>query len=216
MRKNRRNFAVLLLAIGLAMMLGVYTFAEGTEKPEFSQGNEFASELPTESERLTESKKMGSDSVGFFDRISEYLTGDKLAQTVTFAYNIFCTILLVVMKRSTTHSSRDLLKIVTADNKSAKEMMNKLAEVYNANEKEVGELKQEIIKLREEHEVKTVTTEQFTAVLEGIRDIGVVLQTIYQNSSTVPVVIKNEVIKKIAELNDIIDKAEEKGAENDE
>lgn len=210
MRKIKRILAVLLLAIGVVMMLGVYAFAKDAENATVLQENEFVGEPPTESEGLTDGKNTGSDSVGFFDRISEYLTGDKLAQTVTFAYNIFCTILLVVMKRSTTHSSRALLKIVTADNKSAKEMMNKLAEVYNANEKEVGELKQEIIKLREEHEVKTVTTEQFTAALEGIRDIGAVLQTIYQNSSTIPVVIKNEVIKKIAELNAIVDKAEEK------
>ncbi len=209
MKKTKKRFVVLLFAVGLVSMLCITAFAEGTENPEFSQENEITGENPAKNEGRTEGKKTTSSAVDFWDRISEYLTGDKLAQSVTFAYNIFCTILLVLMKRSTTHSSKDLLKIVTADNKSTKEMMNKLAEVYNANEKEVGELKQEIIKLKEAHEIKTVTTEQFTAALEGIRDIGVVLQTIYQNSSTIPVVIKTAVAEKIAELNDIIDKAEE-------
>ena len=87
--------------------------------------------------------------------------------------------------------------------------MNELAEVYNANEKEVTALKEEIAKLIEEHKVSTVTTEQFVAALEGIREIGNVLETIYQNSATVPTIIKTKVVEHISTLNKAIDKAED-------
>jgi hypothetical protein len=178
-----------------------------------NSGNDADEKVPesdntTKEENAIEDENMPSDEISFVDRLAEYISGDKLSTTVTFAYNIFCTVILVLMKRSNKTSSSDLLRIITANNKSSKEKMNELTEVYNANEKEVVALKEEIKKLREEHKNKTVTAEQFTATLEGIRDIGDVLQTIYQNSSTVPVVIKTNVIKKVTELNEAIDKAE--------
>lgn len=170
--------------------------------------------LPQE-ENGSDGKSQHSDSVSFWDRLSEYISGDKLSTTVTFAYNIFCTVILVLMKRSTKTSSLDLARIITASDKSSRDRLNELTKVYNENEKEVEALKKEIKLFREEHKIKTVTAEQFTAALEGIRDIGIVLQTIYQNSSTVPAVIKTNVIKKVTELNEIIDQAE-KSVEEDE
>ena len=193
----------------MTAMLTLQIFATDENNGSQSDENLFEGKDATEKENATESEILPSDEVGFWDRMLEYISGDKLSQTVTFAYNIFCTVLLIMMKRSTKNSASDLLKIISSNNKSSKEKMNELTEVYNANEKEVEALKGEIKKLREEHSIKTVTSEQFTAALEGIRDIGIVLQTIYQNSSTVPAVIKTNVVKKINELNDIIDKAEE-------
>ena len=178
-----------------------------------NSGNDAAEKVPesdntAKEENAIEDENMPSDEISFVDRLAEYISGDKLSTTVTFAYNIFCTVILVLMKRSTKTSASDLLRIITANNKSSKDKMNELTEVYNANEKEVVALKEEIKKLREDHKIKTVTAEQFTAALEGIRDIGIVLQTIYQNSSTVPAVIKTNVVKKVTELNETIDKAE--------
>ena len=204
------KFLVCLLAVlSMTAMLTLQIFATDENNGSQSDENLFEGKDATEKENATESEILPSDEVGFWDRMLEYISGDKLSQTVTFAYNIFCTVLLIMMKRSTKNSASDLLKIISSNNKSSKEKMNELTEVYNANEKEVEALKGEIKKLREEHSIKTVTSEQFTAALEGIRDIGIVLQTIYQNSSTVPAVIKTNVVKKINELNDIIDKAEE-------
>lgn len=208
MKRIRKIFMILFVATAIMSLLAVYAFAEGEISPDNANEDVSASESTGTEETPAESKNSASEGVTVWDRISEYLTGDKLSQTVTFAYNIFCTVLLILMKRSTTTSSADLLKIITANSKSSKEKMNELADVYNANEKEVEALKQEFSRFREENKIQTVTSEQFTAALEGIRDIGNVLKTIYQNSSTVPAVIKTTVIKEINKLNDTIDEAE--------
>lgn len=229
MKKITRFFAVLIMAAVIMTVFTVSSFAtdeflgekgsENVSEGENAPGNENVENSEnsgTESETVggeNEETSAGgentpSDEVSFMDRLTEYISGDKLSTTVTFAYNIFCTVILVLMKKSTKTSTSDLLRVITANNKSSKDKMNELTEVYNANEKEVVALKEEIKKLREEHKIKTVTAEQFTAALEGIRDIGIVLQTIYQNSSTVPAVIKTNVVKKVTELNETIDKAE--------
>ena len=209
MKKTTKILICLLAILTSCIILTLQSFAAdenfATESAETVSENKDSGEK----QNATAGKILPSDSVDIWDRISEYISGDKLSQTVTFAYNIFCTILLIVMKRSTKASATDLLKIVTASNKSSKDKMNELTEVYNANEKEVEALKMEIKMLREEYKIKTVTAEQFNAALEGIRDIGIVLQTIYQNSSTVPAIIKTNVIKKVTELNELIDKAEQ-------
>ena len=208
MKKIIRIFEVFILITMFVTTLAVFTFA--MDEPVDTAGNETISEgesIPKE-EIFIENEISASDEVTIWDRVSEYLAGDKLSQTVTFAYNIFCTILLIMMKRSTTTSASDLLKIVSSNNKSSKEKMNELTAVYNANEKEVSALKEEISRLREEHNTRTVTAQQFTAALEGIREIGNVLETIYQNSSTVPTIVKTKVMKRVSALNEAIDKAE--------
>lgn len=209
MKRIIKIFTMLML---ITMFVTVSTvFASAEDEPVLDGTTETIPETenaPTE-ETPVESENSASDEVTIWDRVSEYLTGDKLSQTVTFAYNIFCTILLIMMKRSTTTSASDLLKIVSSNNKSSKEKMNELTAVYNANEKEVAALKEEIAKLTEEHKVNTVTTEQFVAALEGIREIGNVLETIYRNSSTVPTIIKTKVIEHVSSLNKAIDKAED-------
>lgn len=214
MKKITKNVIVFMLVAMFSTVSAVFVSAE--DEPVADSVNEAVSsgENTPEEENPTESEISAPDAVTIWDRVSEYLTGDKLSQTVTFAYNIFCTILLIMMKRSTTTSASDLLKIVSSNNKSSKEKMNELALVYNANEKEVTALKEEIIKLREEHKVKTVTAEQFTAALEGIREIGNVLETIYQNSSTVPTIIKTKVIQRVSALNEAINKAENNSRED--
>ena len=238
MKKITKIVAIFMFTLALFSVFAVSAFAEGDFVDADANGAVSEGITPSENKNVTEGEKTASESVSFWDRISEFLTGDRVSQGVTFAYNIFCTVLLIMMKKSTTTSALDLVKIVSASDKSNKEKMNELADVYNENEKEVEALKseirkfreeyvdkadsaakiseslrEEIAKLKEEHATKTVTAEQFNAALEGIRDIGIVLQTIYQGSSTVPAVIKTTVIKKIAELNDIIDKAERRSHE---
>lgn len=214
MKKITKIFIIFMLTAMFATVSVVFASAEG--EPVADNANESVSEGENALEGKTpvDSEIPASSAVTIWDRVSEYLTGDKLSQTVTFAYNIFCTILLIMMKRSTTTSASDLLKIVNSNNKTSKEKINELALVYNANEKEVTALKEEIIKLREEHKVKTVTAEQFTAALEGIREIGNVLETIYQNSSTVPTIIKTKVIQRVSALNEAINKAENNSRED--
>ena len=213
MKRIIKVFTVLAIATMFIAMFAVSAFAEEAFVAE-NQGEANSEGNDTlEKENPAESENSAPSVVTVWERVSEYLTGDNLSRTVTFAYNIFCTILLIMMKRSTTTSASDLLKIVSSNNKTSKEKINELAKVYDANEKEVTALKEQIIKLREEHKVTTVTSEQFTAALEGIREIGNVLETIYQNSSTVPTIIKTKVVKRISALNEAVDKAENKSRE---
>ena len=194
-------------------LLCVQSFAENTEFAEEGTESTLEGENASKKENGTEGEISPPEKVSFFDRVTEFLSGDNLTQTVIFVYNVFCTVILLAMRKSSKLSSADLAKLITANSKTSHEKMNQIADGYNSNEKEVAALKEEIAKLREEHKIKTVSMEQFTAALEGIRDIGLVLQTVYQNSSTIPQVIKTSVMKKVSELNEIIDEAEKNAAE---
>ena len=201
MKKINKIFTVLILITAMLLIMSLVTFAYDAETSDGVPGTSGNDETSADGDISASEGTSLSDTV---IEIVKTAVGEEFMGVASTALNIVLLITLVLLKKSTKATAKDIAQVLTNSDKTMKQKFEALeemtknesavieafkCEVYAKIESELAGLFERICeKLNSQ-----VTHEQLVEVVELEKAQLDIIDTIYQNSATIPSATKERV-----------------------